>query len=145
VHVIRTSFGQNLIQTSPQGYALGPVQTDVEAFLGSGDTALWRGVYLEGVGFEGHESLRVRLQQALLAQLEPQPLTEQLRLGKLLVAMDPYNLDCWQVLLGAMRQSQNYRSLSRSYAECREHLAEVGHKLPHSWQEFLQQTGRIIL
>jgi tetratricopeptide (TPR) repeat protein len=149
VHVIRASFGQNLIQTSPQGYALGPVTSDVEAFLDSGDTGLWRGVYLEGIAIERSENILTELQQALLAGLSQatgvalrhgKTLTgeaEQIRLSKLLLNMDPYNLEGWRALLRGLHRSQNYRSLSRSYAECRERLGEVGETLPERWQEFV--------
>jgi DNA-binding SARP family transcriptional activator len=149
VHVIRASFGQNLIQTSPQGYALGPVTSDVEAFLDSGDTGLWRGVYLEGIAIERSENILTELQQALLAGLSQatgvalrhgKTLTgeaEQIRLSKLLLSMDPYNLEGWRALLRGLHGSQNYRSLNRSYAECRERLGEVGETLPERWQEFV--------
>jgi tetratricopeptide (TPR) repeat protein len=137
VHVIRSSFGQQVIQTSPQGYALGPVQTDVEMFLQEGDPSLWRGAYLEGVGYERSEAVQLQLQTRLKQSLEPLDAAEQLRLAKLLVAMDPYDLASWRILLQALRLGENYRSLGRSYQECRVRLQEVGEALPERWQVFL--------
>jgi hypothetical protein len=50
VYLLRLSLGADVIVSTANGYALGAVSSDAEEFLHSGETRLWRGPYLEGLG-----------------------------------------------------------------------------------------------
>lgn len=139
VHQTREALGQSVITTTPNGYALGAVQSDAEVFLKTGDTQLWRGSYRAGLG-EGEENVQEALHAALLSraeQLLPEQPAEAVRLGKLLLEADPYHLDVLRLTLRAMRAGGNHRSLARLYGQGRERLLEVGERLPAAWTEFL--------
>jgi tetratricopeptide (TPR) repeat protein len=50
VYLLRLSLGADVIVSTANGYALGAVSSDAEEFLRSGETRLWHGPYLEGLG-----------------------------------------------------------------------------------------------
>lgn len=139
VRSTRASLGAHAIQTTANGYALGAVQTDAEAFLETGNTALWRGAYLGGLG-SGDDAVRESLHLALSLQAEQRLETdprEAARLGKLLLEADPYNLEHLKLTLSALRALGNHQSLKRTYAAARQRMADVGETLPKQWQTFL--------
>ena len=144
----RSSLGEGIIQTTANGYALGVLDSDAEAFLKNGDVQLWRGAYLEGVSIQtqSDETVRDAVHHALLtklpAMLETEP-SQVTRLCKILLEFDPYNLEVWKLNLQALRSSDNYRGLSKRYLECRAQLLEIGEHLPERWNEFLEPASLI--
>lgn len=140
VYQLRELFGQGLVRTTDGGYALGEVGSDAELFLRSGDTRLWRGAYLEGVGLEAgdtvREALHLNLRARAEALLEADP-TEAVRVGKILLEADPYSPESLRLTLRALQALKNHKGLSRTYARAKEHWLEVGERLPESWAEFV--------
>ena len=140
IYQIRSSLGESTITTTANGYALGSLKTDVESFLETGNTQLWRGVYLEGLTLETsdtvRESLYLALQTRAEALLETDPL-EDIRIGRLLCEADPYDLEALRLTVTGLRASQNHRSLSRFYDQARTRFLEIGEVLPETWQVFL--------
>jgi MalT-like TPR region len=137
---LRERMGANALLTTVSGYALGNLESDAELFLKTGDTSLWRGVYLQGLSIEGQETVSESLYLTLFEKakclLETNP-KEAARLGKMLLEYDPYNRDYLTLCLQAFRESNNHKSLTRLYTEAKERFVEVGETLPVSWQTFL--------
>jgi tetratricopeptide (TPR) repeat protein len=145
VFKIRSSLRPELIATTPNGYALGPVASDAEAFLQTGDTRLWRGPYLEDAALEGRdENVRDALYHALetsaraLLEGDPADPQEAARLGRLLVLAEPYDLGVLDLACRALRASQNRKGLSRLYEDARTRMLEVGEVLPERSEAFLE-------
>jgi hypothetical protein len=130
--------------TTMNGYALGNLKTDVETFLETGNTQLWRGVYLEGLLLETSDTVRESLYLALRtraeALLETDPI-EATRVGRLLCEADPYDLEALRLTATGLRAGQNHRSLSRFYDAARTRFLEIGEVLPARWQDFLTPIG----
>lgn len=137
----RAHLGQGIIATTPDGYALGSLETDAERFLKTGDTRLWRGGLLEDASGDRDEAVRGALYQALAGRvrslLEADP-HEAVRLGRILLSAEPYEAEVLALTLRALRQQGNRRGLSRLYQQARERMAEVGEALPQDWQAFLE-------
>jgi tetratricopeptide (TPR) repeat protein len=143
VYQVRVAFGQTVIITTGNGYALGAISSDAETFLENGDTNLWRGEYLEGVtSSDGtvSDALHHALSGRIEALLETDP-AEAARIGRMLVNAEPYELESWRLILKAVRQSSTLQSVEKLYRECRKRLAEVGEVLPESWEVFLNQVA----
>ena len=141
VHQVRSVLGQGVIQTTPNGYALGSVTSDAEAFLAGGDTRLWRGGYLEGLDLDRlDETVREALDLALRSRVrvlhETDP-KEAARLARILLEAEPYDREVLGLCLGALRLSGNHRSLTRLYDDARTRFEEVGESLPDDWKQFL--------
>jgi DNA-binding SARP family transcriptional activator len=141
VHELRTQLNPDVVVTTSTGYRLGEIQTDAEAFLQSRDTRLWRAAYLEGISFErdddsGYQILTAALHECALKLLASNP-QESARVMRLLVVMEPFDLDFLRTKLRAFRTSNNHRTLGRAYAKARARLHEVGEHLPGAWTEFL--------
>jgi tetratricopeptide (TPR) repeat protein len=139
VHSLRETLGENAITTTNNGYALGECTSDAELFLQSGDTMLWRGLYLEGLESEDstvRDSLYLALFEKVKDLLEDNP-KEVARVGGLLLEADPYNTDYLKTYFTALRLSNNHGKLTRHYAEARTRLLEVNETLPDTWQGFL--------
>ena len=138
----REALWPSLVETTPNGYALGDdVTTDVEAFLRDGGTHWWRGPYLDGLDAPD-EHVRDAVYAALLeatreALAAGTDTPEAVRLSRLLVKSDPYDLRFLEVHLRALQATGNRRSLGRAYDEARERLREVGERLPDSPAAFL--------
>lgn len=144
VYQLRELCGPNTVLTTADGYALGAVASDAEVFLETGDTRLWRGAYLEGTSLDRpnlNETVRERLHLALYARaerlIETDP-TEASRVGRLLCEADPYDLECLNLRLRALRAVRNHKSLTRTYAQAREQFLEIGEALPERWQDFFE-------
>lgn len=140
IKILRELLGDSAIVTTAGGYALGTLQSDAELFLQTGDTSLWRGVYLEDIDLDHRgtatESLYLLLYSKAKELLESNP-KEVARVGKILLEVDPYNQDYLKLCLEALRASSNHKSLKRLYAEAKQRLTEVGEVLPGDWQTFL--------
>lgn len=143
IHSVRSTLGTLSITTTPTGYALGEaVSSDVEEFLRTGESGLWRGAYLEGLSplSSFNESVRetvhltLRLRTEALLEADPK---EAVRLGRILLEAEPYDMGALRLTLEALRRAQNYKGLSRLYEEARGRMQEVGETLPPSWQSFL--------
>jgi tetratricopeptide (TPR) repeat protein len=142
VQLVRGSLGKGAIRTTNAGYALGDVGSDVEAFLETSDTRLWRGAYLEGINLSRedetvsealHSALRARI--AALLTTDPK---EAARVSRILLEAEPYDRACLELALRALRASDNHRSLARLYEDARERFLEIGETLPERWQDWLE-------
>jgi tetratricopeptide (TPR) repeat protein len=140
VFKVRSSYGQNTITTTENGYALGAITSDAETFLRDASTRLWRGSYLQDANLEPSPSVLEVLTLALHAKakslLESDP-KESARVGRILLEIDPYDMNALRLVCQALRALENHRSLSRLYTDTRNKLLEVGEVLPEHWQEFL--------
>jgi tetratricopeptide (TPR) repeat protein len=139
VHNLRETLGESAIITTNNGYALGACNSDAELFLQTGDTTLWRGVYLEDLDLEDstvRDSLYLSLFEKIKTLLETNP-KEAARVAEMLVEAEPYNTDYLKPYLTALRSSKNHGKLTRHYQEARKRLLEVGERLPEAWQKFL--------
>jgi hypothetical protein len=134
-HQIRTMYGQDLIVTTGNGYALGPVKTDVETYLETNDVQLWHGPYLSGP----EDGLRPGLHASLLEHarllLETQP-EETLRLGRILLEQDPFDLEAMRLTARALQICQP-KQLEPFYRLQRKRWLELGETLPERAQDFL--------
>ncbi len=139
----RSIHGTQMIITTSNGYALGATSSDAEEFLQFGNMALWRGVYLDGLpsSDEVRETLALKLRQQAEAALIDNP-KETIRVTRLLLESDPYDLSALSLACQALRLENNYRSLQRIYAMARERLLEVDEVLPAQWQEFLNHSSQ---
>lgn len=140
VYRLRIALGAASITRTAEGYALGSVRSDAEAFLQTGDTQLWRGPYLEGLG-QGwdvavsdslYHALRSRAQELL--ESEPE---EVLRLARLLLEADPYDREALALGVRSLQATGNISGLERFYRQGLERFAEVGERLPQAWSDFL--------
>ncbi len=134
----RAAHGAATISTTANGYALGSISSDAEEFLNTKNTQLWRGTYLDGLGFseEIREMLTSTCQNQAQNILETNP-KEVARVMRILLETDPYDLVTLKLACEALRLDNNHRTLQRLYSETRVKLLEVGDVLPERWQEFL--------
>jgi tetratricopeptide (TPR) repeat protein len=141
VRQVRSLFGQQTIQTTLKGYALGSIQSDAERFLEHFDPQLWRGPYLNGLVLErSDDQVRNAIHFALqvrLSTLAGQP-KEVIRLSKMLLEADPYDLVTIRARLQALALSTPLSSINREYDSVKSRFLEVGEHLPESWQALLE-------
>jgi tetratricopeptide (TPR) repeat protein len=137
----RANLGAEVIQTTPNGYVLGQVTSDVEEFLKTGDSSLWRGGYLQGLEFTSSETMRESLEFALqtcIQKLLKADAKEASRVSRFLLEMNLYDLGHLRLCIQALKASDNYKTLGRVYSDARERLNDVGETLPERWQDFLE-------
>ena len=143
VYRLRSSFGNDLIVRSGDGYALGRVGSDAERYLETHDSSLWRGPYLVDLGESWPSSLRERLNRALRTQihelLESDP-AESLRLGRVLIASDPYDQGLLHLMVRAAAKLGDRSQLHDLYTRARTSFTEIGETLPETWEAFLKTT-----
>ena len=141
VRQVRSIFGQQTIQTTLKGYALGSLQSDAEVFLEHFDTELWRGAYLNGLMLERSDNqVRNAIHFALqtrISKLKAQP-KEVIRLSKILLEVDPYDLATIRARLQALALSSPISSINREYEGFKNRFLEVGEHLPETWKAFLE-------
>ncbi|WP_184029036.1 AAA family ATPase [Deinococcus budaensis] len=141
IYLIRGQLGADSVCSTPGGYRLGDdVTSDAEGFLASGDAALWRGPYLEGLGEGWHPQAREALTLALRAGVERRAGTdarEAARLGAILLEMEPYDPAALRLTLEALRGSGQPRAATALYARQRTEWAEIGLTLPPTPEAFL--------
>jgi DNA-binding SARP family transcriptional activator len=155
VHSIRETLGEPVIVTTPNGYALGSLSSDVEQFLLKPETNRWRGLYLEGLETRD-EHAREAVYAALLSathkllevgeskpesnstEVSTEVSVEAVRTSRLLIRADPYNLNFLEVSLRALQISGNRRGLTRAFEEAQQRMLEVGESLPQNWSAFLE-------
>jgi hypothetical protein len=141
VHEVRAQLNPAVIVTTGTGYRLGEIKTDAETFLRTRDTKLWRAAYLEGISFErndegGYQLITSTLHECARKLIDTNP-PEAARVMRLLVSMEPFELEFLRSKLIAFRAANNHRALSRAYDKARARLREVGEHLPGKWTEFL--------
>ncbi|WP_146009405.1 AAA family ATPase [Deinococcus planocerae] len=141
VYLIRGALGAGSICSTPGGYRLGDeVTSDAEGFLATGDPALWRAPYLEGLGEGWVPQAREALTLALRAGVERLSVTdarEGARLGLILLEMEPYDPEALRLTLEALRGSGQPRVAAALYTRQREGWAEISLALPPTPEEFL--------
>jgi DNA-binding SARP family transcriptional activator/tetratricopeptide (TPR) repeat protein len=150
IYEIRASLGPESVHSTTNGYALGAVSSDAEEFLKNGDSSLWRGVYLEGLGEGWISSVRDALTLALRSKLEAllatdhseltQPELTQLnaaRLGRILCDLEPYDPDVLRLTIRALRASGDDRAAQRFFAEHRTLMLEMNEPIPPTLEAFL--------
>lgn len=144
VYLLRHQLGSEAITSTPNGYALGKLRSDVEAFLESPDTALWRGAYLAGLENwypEVREVLLQRLEQKVSELVTTNP-KEAARVGKFWLEMEPYDLQPVRLLLQAYEASGEPKVAEKLYRESCKRMQEVGETLPLSRQAFLSSVTK---
>ncbi len=139
VYLLRNQLGSQVIQSTASGYALGSLETDVEHFLQTGNSALFRGAYPDGLAEgwypEVREQLLDKLQQCVLKNLETNP-SEALRLSELWQRMEPYDPQALTLSLRTLRMLGNERKLERLYEQGVKRFKEVEETLPATFEEF---------
>lgn len=141
---LRKEFGAGVILTTAGGYALGDVTTDVEAFLETGDTRLWRGAFAEGIDLDLRENVLTRLHASLFdaaSRILERDAVEAARLTEILRSHDPYDHDYLRLHLDALRASRHTRALIDAYARARSEFADVGEVLPERWETYLEDRS----
>jgi AAA domain len=140
IHKTRSSYGQNVIVTTSNGYALGNVTSDAESFLNDGNTSLWRNPYLNGLQLDSmdsiQENLNLRLHLRATDLLETNP-SETTRLADILLASNPYDLEALRLKCLGLRQLSQHAALKRTYQKARVLFLEIGEHLPETWAKFL--------
>jgi tetratricopeptide (TPR) repeat protein len=145
VYLLRNQLGGEAIVSTPNGYALGNLQSDAERFLETHDMTLWRGAYLSGLENwypEVREILLQHLEQEVLKLLTTHP-KEAARLARLWLEMEPYDLQPLRLLLQACETSGEVKVAEKLYQESRKRMLEVGETLPGSRAEFLASSAQL--
>ena len=139
VYRLRSGFGNEVVASTPNGYALGAVTSDAEAFLASGQGSLWRGPYLEDIGEGWDLNARSALYHKLVALTNDLLLTnpqEALRLSRVLVEAHPYEQQHIVLVLQAFEALNQPLACQRFYREARTQFVEVGESLPPDYRNF---------
>jgi hypothetical protein len=141
VYRLRSSIGANVIVRTGNGYTLGQIQTDVEAFLNGANTQLWRGPFLSDLEDSRARSVRSTVTQALRntvkALIEDDP-TEALRLVRILLETEPYDHATLELGLRAAQADQDDLETNSLYSSARKRFGKVGETLPESWMQWLK-------
>lgn len=130
----RSTYGNSLILTTPDGYALG-MDSDAELFLATGDAQLWRGPYMGlalGVPSEVQEALHLALLRRAQELLPTAP-TEAARLAALFCESDPYHVAGLKLRCQALAAIGQKRALGRVYQQAKALFGQIGEPLPESW------------
>jgi tetratricopeptide (TPR) repeat protein len=138
VYLLRSKLGPEVIESTPQGYALGAIGSDAEEFLNTAEPALWHGVYLEGLSDGWLPGVRDALVQALQQKIESLAKTDAkqtARLGQILLEMEPYDRDTLELILRSLGGADPLTS--SLYQGARMRFAQIGENLPNSSQAYL--------
>lgn len=143
VLVLRRDLGANLVHSTPDGYALGDCDSDLDRFLERPASVTWRGQYLGGLSLDGQvrDTLHAVLARHVLDITSHDP-HEAARLGLILHEAEPYRLDYLGICLEALKAAGSHRSLESLYVKVRAQAAELGEDLPERWQDFLADDAR---
>jgi DNA-binding SARP family transcriptional activator len=146
VYRLRSSIGADVIVRTGNGYTLGEIQTDVEAFLSGANTQLWRGPFLSDLEDSWAASVRSTVTRALRNSvqelIETEPI-EALRLARILLEAEPYDHATLELGLRAAQVAQDGLGAKSLYASARKRFGEVGEPLPESWMQWLEgRNGR---
>lgn len=136
----RAQLGAESVVSTAGGYALGKVWSDAETFLSTGETDLWRGVYLGGLGEGWLAGVREALTLALrgsVSKLLGGDALEAARLSRMLVEMEPFDVAALHLLVTALSRSGQRSAAQVAYREGQERLQELGEALPDTLEAFL--------
>jgi hypothetical protein len=140
VHRLRANLGKDVILTDGEHYALGAVSSDLEQFYLEGEIGVCQGLYLEDVDIlsQLREELVDRLAAQVRRVLDHDP-AEAMRLGKLLVEMEPYDKGLLVLALQAQRANHIFaQRIGKWYAQAKRRFLEVGEHLPQHWDDLLE-------
>jgi tetratricopeptide (TPR) repeat protein len=146
---VRAQLGADCLQTTTDGYSLCAVQSDVQDFLETGNTQLWRGAYFEDAQLLNPSAYQ-SLGEAIYNQLEHQVHSllendsiEASRVCKILLEAVPYNLEILKLALKALQLQKNYTAITRLYSRARASWLEVGEQLPDDWTTLLAASNLV--
>jgi tetratricopeptide (TPR) repeat protein len=146
---IRAQLGAESLQTTNDGYALCAVQSDVQDFLETGDTRLWRGAYLEDAPLltssryqSLSEGIYNQLEHQVPSLIENDPI-EATRVCKILLEAVPYDLEILKLAIKALQIQKNYMAIARLYARARASWLEVGEHLPDEWTALIASSDLV--
>ncbi len=142
VYSCRASLGESSIVTLDQGYGLRGAHLDVTQFLETGDTSLWRGPYLADVTVDADSTLLEALTEKLHQRSEElltSDAVEAIRVAKILLEMNTYDLRALNVVVRALQSTKQYTALTRLYTKVRTEFLEVGEVMPERWTDFVEQ------
>jgi hypothetical protein len=140
VFALRRQFGPGVVERKGPLYVLGRgVVSDLEAFLHTPHTWLWRGRYLDGLATDQVLWARVfRIaREAAQGLLCTQP-QEAFRLLCLLAQEEPYDQGILAMLLQSLEALEQPGLRWRMYQKARMRFLEVGLALPEDLGEFLR-------
>jgi DNA-binding SARP family transcriptional activator len=146
VYLLRTKLGSDVIQSTPQGYALGAIASDAEEFLATGNPSLWHGVYLEGLSEGWLPGVRDALVQAIRQKIESLAKTDAkqaARLGQILLEMEPYDRDTLELTLRAIGTQDTLSG--NLYRQAQARFEQIGESLPNSSDAFLRMRNESFL
>ncbi len=141
VYQLRAQLGADVVQSTAHGYALGAVSSDLEGFLETNDSSLWRGAYLAGFGSGWLHGVQetvlyaLKNQVEILAESNPK---EAARLATIWFEIEPYDLEALEFMVRAHQNAGQTSSLTKLYRAAREQLLEVGTQIPISEDDFLR-------
>jgi DNA-binding SARP family transcriptional activator len=133
----RAAHGVNTILTTPNGYALGELGSDLERFLRTPNLELWRVAYPLFGSLEVRDTLHqtvLRHAQALL-EIAPSQVVNAMRL---LLESDPYDVAAIGLACQALQKLGNPNVLKRFYTTQKARLLEVGEVLPENWNDLME-------
>lgn len=139
IYLLRNDLGQQVIHSTTNGYALAAITSDAEQFLRSDDTNLWRAMYLERASEGWDGNVRESLVQALRCSFERllgYDLIEAVRVGQILLEMEPYDAGLLRLVLQAQHEG-DAKAASRRYQQAQERFWEVSETLPVKLKDFL--------
>ena len=140
VYLIRSDLGKDCILSTSNGYALGAVSSDAEDFLLTNEPELWRGLYLEHLSDGWFSGVRDALTLALRSTVERLIQTntfEAARLGRILLELEPYDLEILRLCVLALSSSGEKRAASSLFRESRAQLLALEENLPETLEVFL--------
>lgn len=140
IYLLRSDLGEGSIQSTPSGYALGLLNSDIEAFLRTGDSRLWRGPYLKGLADGWNANVRDGLMLIMRSSVEVLCSTdpaEAARLGQIWLEMEPYDLVALRLTLHALKLQGKTKAAEQTYQKAYQRLYEVGEVLPEDIKAFL--------
>jgi tetratricopeptide (TPR) repeat protein len=138
---VRANLGPDAILRGAGGYAIHAVDSDVERFLETRDSSLWRGAYLQDVSQNWDSSLCETLHDTLrevmaeLLELDPH---EVARLGRIILENDPYDREALALSLRALHIAGDEAGLRKLYKHSRAQFEEIGEPLPEDWTALLE-------
>ena len=139
VYQARRLLGDGAIRTTGNGYAL-VATTDAEAFLEDGEPVWWRGRYLEDVDDAWLGEVAGAVSAALARAVERLALAgapEAVRLGRVLVDMEPYDVAALASLERALLAAGDVAGAETVHAAGRARLADVGDEPDGTMGDFL--------
>ena len=137
VYRLRSQLGSNTILRTGNGYTLGAVESDAEEFLATGNTQLWTGSHLEDLhenwGSTAHDALQYALRKKATELLKSDP-GETARLGRILLEINPFDLEALGLSLRALRLRGDQTGAAQLSNWAKAQFAEIGEVLPAEFE-----------